>query len=141
MSDEDGKDGELDDNTAETTSLDPLDAAQVDNVLPGEQLLESSSLEQETPVGRQVLGQEKVAVPRVLLLHVLMVLSAASPTMSISNTDTHATRVHSELTSMRQCKVCSSSNTRKRTKYGCNSCAEGIHLCPVPCFGIYNTRA
>lgn len=46
----------------------------------------------------------------------------------------------SELTTTRQCKVCSSSGIRKRTKYGCISCnAEGIHLCPVPCFGVYHT--
>ena len=143
MSDEDGEDGELDDNTAETTSLDPLDAAQVDDVLPGEQLLESSSLEQESNAcgTSSSRSREGGSATSVTIARSDGVDSAASPTMSISNTDTHATRVHSELTSMRQCKVCSSSNTRKRTKYGCNSCAEGIHLCPVPCFGIYHTRA
>lgn len=46
----------------------------------------------------------------------------------------------SELTTTRQCKVCSSSSIRKRTKYGCLSCnVKGIHLCPVPCFGMYHT--
>ena len=45
-----------------------------------------------------------------------------------------------ELTSTRQCHVCSAKSARKRTKYGCMSCSEnGIHLCPVPCFGIYHT--
>lgn len=45
-----------------------------------------------------------------------------------------------ELDCTRQCQVCSNKKARKRTKYGCLSCSEnGIHLCPVPCFGIYHT--
>ena len=98
MSDEDGEDGELDDNTAETTSLDPLDAAQVDDVLPGEQLLESSSLEQESNACGTSSSRsgEGGSATSVTIARSDGVDSAASPTMSISNTDTHATRVHSD---------------------------------------------
>ena len=43
-----------------------------------------------------------------------------------------------EFGSMRQCQVCTTASSRKRTKYGCSSC--NIHLCPVPCCGTYHTR-
>ena len=86
MSDEDGEDGELDDNTAETTSLDPLDAAQVDDVLPGEQLLESSRLEQESNACGTSSSRsgEGGSATSVTIARSDGVDSAASPAMSIA---------------------------------------------------------
>ena len=51
----------------------------------------------------------------------------------------HERHFPSELNTTCQCKVCSSGSHRKCTKYGCSSCK--VHLCPVPCFGMYHTKS
>ena len=41
-----------------------------------------------------------------------------------------------------QCRVCSSTNERKRTSYGCSACnsSNPVPLCIVPCFRIYHQK-
>ena len=41
-----------------------------------------------------------------------------------------------------QCLICGLSGERKRTIFGCKDCSKDfIHLCPVPCFKVFHTKA
>ena len=58
------------------------------------------------------------------------------PTIMPRNETRVTKHVPFEYDAPRQCKVCSSKQSRKRTKYGCAEC--GVPLCITPCFGTFH---